>query len=654
MTQVVCANCGQALRPTDKFCYNCGAKVVPIKMTPEVKAEEPKPEVIRNIPRTPVQRPQAAQEVKPEPEERPKFHMDESLSWNTDGYPEAQKHETEEANFSWNDSSAHDRIKKRQEEGREALFEEEKPEQEASKAGAGIADEVPAAEEVVKAVDAASVMPISEGAPAFEETAAEPEAEPEIQEAKPEVQEAEPEPVVQEAEPEIQETPAAPFAAYSEIPAEEEDDGEVPTIESIEAEAEAAKAREVEKEIFGYTIDDVDSEEAENAKVIDKFYTYSKKNEEFQKLLDQENERLRGSRPEAAVKAEPEAPEAEAAEPEEIRPLSAEEAEGFVGVQMPETPMEADATEEAAPEAVEEQEPEAEEQEPEAEEAPAAEFLDGNFGKTDSIEEYRPEDKEDKPESDGKVAAAVGTVAASAAAFAKIADKVKARNAEAKNAEKFEFAKEQEDEFSDFSGKVEDAQAAAEAKADEIANRFEAAREAAAEKAESEKAEAKAKAEDLKENVEAKAEDIKADVAAEAEEVKEEAEDLKAEAAEKVGDVKAEAADKAEAVEDSFNKVKEDVEDKAEEIKAKADDIPEEIKKEVEEEEHKLTYQEVFDQESEKTSKHTFLKIIAILILLLIILEVVAILIRRFAPDSPAGLQIQQIYEMLFSRFTGN
>ncbi|MBR3147422.1 MAG: zinc ribbon domain-containing protein [Eubacterium sp.] len=647
MTQVVCANCGQALRPTDKFCYNCGAKVVPIKMTPEVKAEEPKPEVIRNIPRTPVQRPQAAQEVKPEPEERPKFHMDESLSWNTDGYPEAQKHETEEANFSWNDSSAHDRIKKRQEEGREALFEEEKPEQEASKAGAGIPDEVPAAEEVVKAVDAASVMPISEGAPAFEETAAEPEAEPEIQEA-------EPEPVVQEAEPEIQEAPAAPFAAYSEIPAEEEDDGEVPTIESIEAEAEAAKAREVEKEIFGYTIDDVDSEEAENAKVIDKFYTYSKKNEEFQKLLDQENERLRGSRPEAAVKAEPEAPEAEAAEPEEIRPLSAEEAEGFVGVQMPETPMEADATEEAAPEAVEEPEAEAVEPEPEAEEAPAAEFLDGNFGKTDSIEEYRPEDKEDKPESDGKVAAAVGTVAASAAAFAKIADKVKARNAEAKNAEKFEFAKEQEDEFSDFSGKVEDAQAAAEAKADEIANRFEAAREAAAEKAEAEKAEAKPKADDLTENVAAKAEDIKADVAAEAEEVKEEAEDLKAEAAEKVGDVKAEAADKAEAVEDSFNKVKEDVEDKAEEIKAKADDIPEEIKKEVEEEEHKLTYQEVFDQESEKTSKHTFLKIIAILILLLIILEVVAILIRRFAPDSPAGLQIQQIYEMLFSRFTGN
>ena len=520
MTQVVCANCGQALRPTDKFCYNCGAKVVPIKMTPEVKAEEPKPEVIRNIPRTPVQRPQEAQEAKPAPEERPKFHMDESLSWNTDGYPEAQKHETEDANFSWNDSSAHDRIKKRQEEGRESLFEPKQPEEAASKAEAEIADEVPAAEDVLKAVEAESAMKAAEEAPA---------AEPETAEAEPEVQEE----AAPEAPAEPEEAPAAepevipaPFAAFAGSDYEEEDDGEVPTIESIEAkaaeEAEAAKAKEVEKEIFGYTIDDVD-EDAGSAKVIDKFYTYSKKNEEFQQLLDQENERLRGSRPEEAVKAE--APEAEKAEPEEIKPLSAEEAEGFVGVQMPETPMEADATEEAAQEAIEEPEAEAaaevqEEAAPEApaepEEAPAAEFLDGNFGKTDSVEESSAEEK---PESDGKVAAAVGSVAASAAAFAKIADKVKA-----KNAEKFEFAKEKADEqFSEFSGKVEEAQAASdarvieaqaasEAKAEEIANRFEAAREAAVEKAEAEKAEVEAKAEDFAEEVAADAEEFKEDV----------------------------------------------------------------------------------------------------------------------------------------------
>ena len=78
--------------------------------------------------------------------------------------------------------------------------------------------------------------------------------------------------------------------------------------------------------------------------------------------------------------------------------------------------------------------------------------------------------------------------------------------------------------------------------------------------------------------------------------------------------------------------------------------VEEETKEETEEE-RKLTYQDVFNEETEKTPKHTFLKVLAILILLLIILEVAAILIRRFAPDSAIGLQIQQIYEMLFSRF---
>ena len=50
MTQIVCANCGQALRPTDKFCYNCGAKVQPIKMTTEVEKAVPKPEPVKPAP----------------------------------------------------------------------------------------------------------------------------------------------------------------------------------------------------------------------------------------------------------------------------------------------------------------------------------------------------------------------------------------------------------------------------------------------------------------------------------------------------------------------------------------------------------------------------------------------------------------------------
>ena len=159
MTQVFCANCGQVLRPTDKFCYNCGAKVVPIKMTPEVKAAEPKPPIAKEIPKTPAPAP-APKEVQ---EEKPKFHMDESLSWNTDGYPEQRKRATEEAEFSWADSSAQDRIKKRQEEGRKALYEEQaareaakaKAREEAEKAF----NEPPEAEEVVQAVEAESIMP---------------------------------------------------------------------------------------------------------------------------------------------------------------------------------------------------------------------------------------------------------------------------------------------------------------------------------------------------------------------------------------------------------------------------------------------------------------------------------------------------------------
>ncbi len=133
MTQIVCANCGQALRPTDKFCYNCGAKVQPIKLKPEVEKEVPQAEPVKPAPsvfktqvqqRPEVQRPEAPKEVQ---EERPKFHMDEAMSWNTDGYPEAQRRpvqKPEEADFSWNGSSAQDRIKKRQEEGRATLFEE--------------------------------------------------------------------------------------------------------------------------------------------------------------------------------------------------------------------------------------------------------------------------------------------------------------------------------------------------------------------------------------------------------------------------------------------------------------------------------------------------------------------------------------------------
>ena len=560
MTQVVCANCGQVLRPTDKFCYNCGAKVVPIKMAEEVKAQEPAPETVKPVQKAPVQKPQEAQE------ERPKFHMDESMSWNTDGYPDAQKHVTEEADFSWEDSTAQDRIRKRQEEGRRALYEEQKARQ-AAKALEENATEIKLPEEGLEVPDFKAEPepePVAEEAPAVEEPAAQPSDD---------------------------------FSSYSEP--EADDDYEVPTIESIEAAAEAEKAkdvddeakkaREVEKEIFGYTIDDVE-EGSGNAKVIDKFYTYSKKNEEFQELLNQENDRLKGNRPAETASEEP-VPEPEE-KPEEVKPLTEEEAEGFVGVQFPETPMEAVVEEKT--------------EEPE--------FLDGNFGKTDTVE------PEEKPEEAVKPAAAV----AASAALAAIAEKAKARAAEAE-------AKlgDEDEKLDDVSEKAEEVKEEIEEKFEDAAEKVEEAEEKADEKIFEFEEAAEEKVEDVKEEAEEKIEAVKEEVEEKTEEAKEE-------------------------VEDAFNKVKEEVPEKAEETAEKAEEIPEEIKKEVEEEEHKLTYQDVFSDQTEKTPKHTFLKILAILILLLIILEVAAILIRRFAPDSAAGIQIQQIYEMLFSRFTGN
>ena len=126
-------------------------------------------------------------------------------------------------------------------------------------------------------------------------------------------------------------------------------------------------------------------------------------------------------------------------------------------------------------------------------------------------------------------------------------------------------------------------------------------------------------------------------------------EDAQAKAADKFDQIKEDAQDKFDTVKETVEEKKEEAAEAIEEKQAEAEAKAEEAL----DDDHKLTYQEVFNEEHEKVSKHTFLKVIAILILLLIILEVVAILIRRFAPDSAAGVQIQNIYEMLFSRFTG-
>lgn len=663
MTQIVCANCGQALRPTDKFCYNCGAKVQPVKMKPEVEKAVPEPEQVR-----PVMRPQPPKpEVKPEApkevqEEKPKFHMDEAMSWNTDGYPEAKRQPVqnpEEADFSWSDTTAQDRMRKRQEEGRRALYEEQEARRAAKeKAAAEAAEqfaETPEAEEVVKAVDEQSTIPVSdfkvdvEPEPTPEAVVEEPAAEVEAPAAEAESYAEKPVEAEQSykeayqaavAEPEVKpekieepvkpEVPEQSFreayqAAVSEPEvkpsvsdeeAEADDDYVVPTIESIEKDAEAAKARQTEKDIFGYTLDDIDSgaraEGSSGAEVIDKFYTYSKKQEEFQELLNQENEKLKGSRPDAAQPVssiQDELDKVTAVEEDSYKPEKPIETGGFVGVQLPETPESVEAYKEPAAPVEEYKAPEAPAAEPvltpeipaveevkvpavevQEEKAPETEFLGGNFGKADDITMNAEAQPEEDKSSENTVAAAAGAVAAGAAAIAAAREKARA--------------------------KIE-----AEKAAETVDKPFE---EVITE--ESEKAREQSLADAAEEAAKAKAAEIKA-----------------AEEAQQA--IEAETAETQEITQEEAEK------SIAEVIANEAAPEPQQTDEKVQEDDHKLTYQEVFSDEAEKAPKHTLLKVLAILILLLIILEVAAILIRRFAPDSAIGLQIQQIYEMIFSRF---
>ena len=76
-----------------------------------------------------------------------------------------------------------------------------------------------------------------------------------------------------------------------EITDEDEADEEEIELELGNEESDAISVDEIEKELFGETTDE--DIEAEATKKIDKFYTLYKKNEEFQKLLDEEYNKLK-------------------------------------------------------------------------------------------------------------------------------------------------------------------------------------------------------------------------------------------------------------------------------------------------------------------------------------------------------------------------
>ena len=93
----------------------------------------------------------------------------------------------------------------------------------------------------------------------------------------------------------------APAPAVEEVKAETP----APVVEEVKAEApkeekasDALSLEDLEKDLFG---DAPTAEaEAEETKKIDKFYTLYRKNEEFQRLLDEEYDKLKGESPDAA------------------------------------------------------------------------------------------------------------------------------------------------------------------------------------------------------------------------------------------------------------------------------------------------------------------------------------------------------------------
>ncbi len=121
--------------------------------------------------------------------------------------------------------------------------------------------------------------------------------------------EEEPAPIIEEVVEPVVEEVAEPVEEEVPAPAEEE----IPAAE--EKDSDALSLEELEKDLFG----EVPEGEVEETKKIDKFYTLYKKNEEFQRLLDEEYEKLKsgGVVEEPAPASEEKAPDAPVETPAE-------------------------------------------------------------------------------------------------------------------------------------------------------------------------------------------------------------------------------------------------------------------------------------------------------------------------------------------------
>lgn len=329
-----CTNCGKELHEGDRFCANCGTKT---------REESPKPkEVSQDVVFNPPFKAEAEQRTAEiykgfasEAEETPKPRRTESVSfdWNLEGFPQEQR-KTEEINFNWDTVIERRNRQKQEEMGVPEVPVVDKIElkpAEASHAAKSVeapkSPEAPAVEAHAIAKETAAEVPtVAEARVASETPDAEVRAEkvrvrtplfvepvnapkeagleeilqideiPElilptdISREKPAVEIIHDEkpvaaPVVEPAAVTFTAPPATPSAA-ADAPAENEDDEPPMT------------AEELERDLFGENYRGLGSmspdDSLKSTSQLEKFYTYNRKNEEFQQLLDQEYARLHG------------------------------------------------------------------------------------------------------------------------------------------------------------------------------------------------------------------------------------------------------------------------------------------------------------------------------------------------------------------------
>lgn len=319
-----CKNCGHVLSDSDKFCPNCGVRVTPGESVqgPDGAADEkPISSVALNSTADNDAEMSRAEEVKKN------FHI-EHINWNLDGFPKQQTgRRTDDVEFDWNKV-----VRERAEERGEAVssvsertediwqaprtpirpasevkIEKEKkaeipqPDEQEKSTPEPALHSIPEAETKKAEIREDLPQEQAEGSSQTEENSASPEAPvPEMPTA--ETVDAEtaaeyrpPEeaaPKTKEAAAESAEAPAehGAEAFRGAMPLQNE---ETQKIEENPAQKTSEEPIDADQEIEELIHPEGEKQSEASAEPVDKFFTYSRKNEEFQNLLDKEYKRLK-------------------------------------------------------------------------------------------------------------------------------------------------------------------------------------------------------------------------------------------------------------------------------------------------------------------------------------------------------------------------